>query len=83
MHFVYCQPVQTMIQCNQKEEKKENTTERKEVKTMAREEIIKKIDNLETERFYLKMKDHWSSNDFEYDRELYYQIRELKKTLES
>lgn len=49
---------------------------------MAREEIIKKIDNLETERFYLKMKDHWSSNDFDYDRELYYQIRELKKALE-
>ena len=49
---------------------------------MAREEIIKKIDNLETERFYLKMKDYWSSNDFEHDRELYYQIRELKKALE-
>ena len=81
MYFVYCQPVQTVVQCNQKEGKKENTTERKKVKTMAREEMIKKIDELETERFYLKMKDHWSSNDFEHDRELYYQIRELKKAV--
>ena len=62
---------------------KEREYNRKERgKTMAREEIIKKIDNLETEQFYLKMKDHWSSNDFDYDRELYYQIRELKKALE-
>ena len=82
MYFVYCQPVETMIQCNQKERKKENTIKRKEVKTMAREEIIKKIDNLETERFYLKMKDYWSSNDCDHDRQLYYQIRELKKALE-
>ena len=83
MYFVYCQPVQTMIQCNQKEGKKENTIERKEVKTMTREEMIKKIDELETEQFYLKMKDYWTSNDFEHDRELYYRIRELKKALEN
>ncbi len=50
---------------------------------MAREEIIKKIDELETEQFYLKMKDHWTSNDFNHDRKLYYQIRELKKALEN
>ena len=50
---------------------------------MTREEIMKRIDELETEQFYLKMKDYWASNDFEHDRELYYQIRELKKALES
>ena len=50
---------------------------------MAREEIMKRIDELETERFYLKMKDYWSSNDFEHDRKMYYQIRELEKALES
>ena len=72
-----------MVQCNQKEGKKENTTERKEVKIMAREEIMKKIDELETKQFYLKMKDHWTSDDFNYDRKLYYQIRELKKALEA
>ena len=50
---------------------------------MTREEIMEKIDSLETEQFYLKMKDYWTSNDFEHDRELYHQIRELKKALKS
>ena len=49
---------------------------------MTRQEIEKKIEDLENRRFYLAMADHWSRKDFELDDKWYREIRELKKELE-
>jgi len=45
---------------------------------MTREEMVKRIDELETRQFYLAMKDRWSNADFDLDRKLSREIRELK-----
>lgn len=50
---------------------------------MTREEIEKKIEDLETKIFYNLMADHWSTEDFEYDRKLRGEVLELKKILEN
>lgn len=47
-----------------------------------REEIKKRIEELTNRQFYLNMKDTWNNKDFEMDRELTREIRELKKELE-
>ena len=39
------------------------------------------LEKLETEEFMLKMKDHWSNEDFEYDRQLYNKIKQLKEEI--
>lgn len=49
---------------------------------MTIEEIDKEIKDLEQDRFYLQMKDHWSRADFEKDAELTTKIRELKRERE-
>ena len=49
---------------------------------MTRQEIEKKIEELENRRFFLAMKDFWDRKDFELDDKLYDEIRELKKELE-
>lgn len=54
---------------------------RKENKTMTRQEIEAKIEELETREFYLKMKDFWSRSDFDYNDKLHREIRELKEQL--
>ena len=50
--------------------------------TRTREEITERIERLETNAFYLNMKDRWTRQDYktmdEYNRE----IRQLKKELE-
>lgn len=50
---------------------------------MTREEIINRIETLENKMFYLKMKDHWTPSDFETDRKMYHEVKELKKELEN
>ena len=49
---------------------------------MTRTEILNKIDELETARFYLAMKDHWNREDFARDNELFNEIRALKEMLD-
>ena len=49
---------------------------------MAREEITRKIEEIETRRFYLAMKDRWTREDFRIDSELSKEYVNLKKELE-
>ena len=48
---------------------------------MTIEEIKAKIEELESEKFYLAMKDHWNDKDYQYDRELFREIQALKAML--
>ena len=50
---------------------------------MTQKEIKEKIDDLETRKFYLAMKDRWNSKDYDYNRELAKQIKELKELLDN
>ena len=47
-----------------------------------REEITKRIEELETKKFYLAMKDRWNDRDFETDRNYRIEIAKLEKELE-
>lgn len=57
-----------------KPEKKE-----RENKTMTREQAQNRIEELENERFYLAMKDFWSSEDFKEDDKMFNEIFKLQK----
>ena len=50
---------------------------------MTKNEIIEKIDNVKTSRFYLSMKDRWTDKDFEqmrkYNDELWRLEHQLQK----
>lgn len=46
------------------------------------EEIEKEIDKIETQRFALDMKDRWTSEDKERDRQLYIKLMGLKEELQ-
>ena len=50
---------------------------------MTKNEIIEKIDNVKTSRFYLSMKNRWTDKDFEqmrkYNDELWRLDRQLQK----
>ena len=48
---------------------------------MTNEEMSKRIEELESKRFYLSMKDRWSSADFELDRKWWTEILDLEKKL--
>lgn len=48
---------------------------------MNRESIEKQIKTIKHQQFILQMKDHWSSEDFDQDREWSNKIRELEKQL--
>ena len=48
---------------------------------MNRESIEKQIKTIKHQQFILQMKDHWSSEDFDQDREWSNEIRELEKQL--
>ena len=45
------------------------------------EEIEKEIDKIETQRFAIEMKDKWTSEDKERDRQLYIKLMGLKEEL--
>lgn len=48
---------------------------------MTKEELKAKIAEYEKDAFLLAMKDHWSSDDFVRDRQIFDKIQELKKQL--
>lgn len=50
---------------------------------MTREEIKKKIEEIENKEFYLQMKDRWNGNDFATSRKHREEIRELENLLKS
>lgn len=52
------------------------------IMTRTREEITKRIDELETKAFYLDMKDRWNRQDYQRMDEYNRKIRELEKELE-
>lgn len=49
---------------------------------MTNTEIMSRIEELETRRFYLSMKDHWSAANFETDRKMWMEILSLQKELD-
>lgn len=50
---------------------------------MKKNELIKKLEELENRKFYHEMKDRWSREDFDYAYNLEREIREVKKELEN
>ena len=50
---------------------------------MTRTENIERIDELETNAFYLDMKDRWTQDDYRTMDKWRREIRELKKELEA
>ena len=59
----------------------EPTEERIEI-TMAKNEIIKRLEELEREDFFLMMKDVWDNNDYKKADEIHTEQHNLKKMLE-
>jgi len=49
---------------------------------MTKKEMLERMDEIETRRFYLAMKDRWNSKDFETDDKLFYEWLSLKKKVE-
>jgi hypothetical protein len=58
-------------------------SKRKEVKKMTREEIEKRMKEVETMMFYLAMKDYWTTKDFERNDKLKEEFSNLEKQLEN
>lgn len=48
---------------------------------MTKKEILEKLEKLETEKFYLDMKDHWEGSDYLRAASLTTEIHTLKKKL--
>ena len=48
---------------------------------MAKNEIVKRIEELERQRFFLAMKDRWAHDDYTYDRQMVAEIADLRKKL--
>lgn len=48
---------------------------------MTREQIEQRINDLEREEFLLSMKDHWTREDWETDRQRTAELRELNARL--
>lgn len=46
------------------------------------EELKKKLKDIEEREFYLKMQDHWDSEDFKLSDELHQESMKLKKQIE-
>lgn len=61
---------------------KKRQENKKENKTMNKQEIEKRIEELENRRFFLQMKDYWNFNDYRQDDELKEEIKNLKKMLD-
>lgn len=45
-------------------------------------ELKKKLEELKHKEFMLQMIDHWSAEDYRYDRELHEEIMKVKKEIE-
>lgn len=50
---------------------------------MTRQEIEKRIEDLENRRFALAMCDHWTQEDYELEDKLFDEIRTLKEQLKT
>lgn len=48
---------------------------------MTKQEIIKKLDELDREQFMLMMADHWDRRDFDENNRLSREMAELRKML--
>ena len=48
---------------------------------MIRNEIEKRIEEIENKRFYLAMKDRWNANDYATDNKWFKELLELKKKI--
>ena len=46
------------------------------------EELKKELEELEHKEFMVQMIDHWSAEDYRYDRELHEKIMKVKKEIE-
>lgn len=46
------------------------------------DKLKKQLEELEKRKFYLSMKDHWSSEDYDIDRDLNRQIETVKTEIE-
>lgn len=49
---------------------------------MTKEEMLKRMDEIETRRFYLAMKDRWDRSDYETDDKWFREWLDLKKKVE-
>ena len=49
---------------------------------MTREELEARLEEVEDRRFYLNMKDRWSSEDYALDNKLFEERLAIKKALE-
>lgn len=62
---------------------KEDKPEEKPVEiTMTKNEIVKRLEELDREDFFLLMKDVWDSADYRRENEIHAEQRKLKKMLE-
>lgn len=50
---------------------------------MTKQEMEKRLEELERANFFHQMKDRWDASDFEYDRKIFREIRELKEALKN
>lgn len=50
---------------------------------MTKQEMKKRLEQLERAEFFHAMKDRWDASDFEYDRKISKEIRELKEALKN
>lgn len=48
---------------------------------MTKDEILKRIDEIETRRFYLAMIDRWTTREYDTDTELANELYSLKTTI--
>lgn len=46
-------------------------------------DLLARLEELETRTFMHQMKDHWDNDDFEYNRKLNREIKELKEQLKA
>lgn len=59
------------------------TSNKKEDKNMTKQEMVKRIEELDQAQFELMMKDTWDRADYDLDRYYTQEIQKLKKELET
>ena len=55
----------------------------KTLEMMTIQQLKAHLEDLENKKFLLAMDDHWDASDYDYDRNLAFQIRLTKKELEA
>lgn len=59
------------------------TSNKKEDKNMTKQEMVKRIEELDRRQFELMMKDMWDRADYDLDRYYTQEIQKLKEELEA